>query len=827
MSQASSSHSPLAFARDYQAYRRQAATVPFADTRLLAAARFWLPRHAAIGDPAYESYWREDLPDLCAGAPDLQDLLPAELEEVAAFLEAVSRHLVPAITADTVWEMAACGWMYVGDAPRAWSALSHTPPGQGLGDRAPTVICEDARDLPQLLIDAMAVAHSQETHSSSDSDNRQVTARHALMDWLVRFDAGWQADRDSAVANEALCVLVEYDGSMRPVRGRLRRLRAKIEILGGAEDADQVIFAHQLRAADDSQISGAYAALAALRDLTRRNTQKAEPGTTPTVTAGAAGRSMPLSRFAGSGPPPANKTTGPEARARQPANGSPLRGHFEFLDHGHELYGGDSLGFACLAAAFGDHWSRMLHRERRLVAAAVALSGALEPDGRAAAVSQASLACKVERVFFSPISALAVPGANRAAAEASVEQLRQQHPARRLRIIGIERAADLIADHYIFLPERVCLGEYAVLAAAKYSRNVRVQVPLLAIVGYLLLCLLYPQAWPWADRNPALADFAGSNLVVRNAGRRVLWKQEFNPEIEWRSANAMLGNLDNDRPLEVACLVMPRQQASEMRAGELIVFDDDGTELFRRAPAIPGQYPGDSTIDQEYDFGNLAIVGRDARTRIVTTLLKSNPARTHLMVWNPDGTVAGWYINAGFAGGKGTTIVDTARSLVHAGGLNNRVSAACLFSVFLDSCVGVSPPYEDPELDLHDVKRGNQVQYILFPVTDLCRARGARQNYVHRLVNEGQRLRVHVDEMGEGRATQDSLATIWYYVDEDLRVVSAICDDAFVSMRQRLVALGALPPVDMREYQQALVRDVRYWSDTGWIRLPPESAPLE
>ncbi|HWO56215.1 MAG TPA: hypothetical protein VNN55_01485 [bacterium] len=819
MPQSSSSHSPLAFARDYQAYRQLAMTTPFADARLLAAARFWLPRHAALGDPSYESYWREDLPTLLAVAPDLQDLLPAELEEIAAFLEAVSRHLVPAMTADTVWEMAARGWMYVGEAGRAWAALRRTPYGADMGEEPPTVICDDALELPQGLIDALAIAHSEEPRASVGS----AEARHTLMDWLVRFDARWQADRESAVANEALCALIEYDGLMRPVRGRLRRLRGAIESIAGDNGADQVVFAHQLRGADDTQISGAYAALTALRELTRRSSSKAGPAAAAADSAGGAGRSTP-SRSTRAGQAPLNGTSGPESRVRSSAHGSPLRGHFEFLDHGRELYGGDSLGFACLATAFGDHWSRTLHRERRLISADVALSGALEPDGRAAAISEASLARKVERVFFSPISALALPEANRAAAEALVETLRLQHPARRLRIIGIERAADLIADHYIFLPERVCLGEYAVLAAAKYGRSVKVQAPAFAVLCLILGWLV----WPWLrsviDDHIVNLEQRRNGIVALNRYGRVVWDHVYLPDTLENDCPKVVYDLDRDGKNEAGFYVSTGRESQDQ--ARIDIFNHDGTLRFRLDARILGQYPGDYEGQEVYTPGLLQIVEVQGAPLIITGANGQNPSRFHVKIWSAQGELLGWYVNAGVVSqglardfdGDGTD------DLVFPG-YNIRMRSVALFVLKARGSEGVSPPYQDEQYDMSRVIPGNQMRYMLFPPSDLTLVYGYRiyNSYggIYDVSSVGMRLNTREGGV-PGEDGREMSWQIYYYLDDSLRVNRVDVEDAYKARREMLVREGKLPDVLWPEYFRDLQAAVRGWDGTGWV---PDSLP--
>jgi hypothetical protein len=821
MSASVASPSPLSFARDYQAYRRQAAAIHFVDSRLLAAARFWHGQPAALGHPEFESYWREDLPPLLA-IPDanrLCDLHPEEREEIARFLATIPSSVASASvwSVESVWEAAARGWLHVGEGSRAWAALRRTAFGDGLSETPPAVTCDDARELPQLLIDHLARLNADPpVLGSGETEARAL--RDRAMDWLARFDAQWQAERESAVANEVLCALIEYDGLMRPMRGRLRRLRGAIVSIADDNGADQVVFAHQLRAADDAQISGAYAALTALRELTRRSSSKAGPAAAVAESAGVAGRSTP-SRSTRTGQAPLNGTSGPESRARSSANGSPLRGHFEFLDHGRELYGGDSLGFACLATAFGDHWSRTLHRERRLISADVALSGAIEPDGRAAAVSEASLAFKVERVFFSPISALALPEANRASAEALVETLRQQHPARRLRIIGIERAADVIADNYIFIPERVCLGEYAVRAAAKYGRSLKVQVPALVMLCLILGWLI----WPWlrsvTDDHIVSLKQRHNRVAAINRYGRVVWHHEYPVDSLVTGCPTVAYDLDRDGLNEVGFFIFAGRESPDQARVDF--FNHDGTLRFRLDARIPGQYPGDYERQDVYSQGMLQVVEVQGAPIIITGANAHNPSRYHLKLWSAEGSQLGWYVNAGVVD-KGLVWDfegDGTEELVFPG-YNIRMRSAALLVLKVRGSEGVSPPYQDEQYDLSRVIPGNQLRYLLFPPSDLTLVYGYRiynsPGGIHDVSSAG--LRLNTKEGGvPGEDGREMTWNIYYYLDNSLKVTRVDVEDGFKAWRELLVREGKLPDVLWTAYFRDLQAAVRRWDGNGWV----------
>lgn len=772
----SANFSPLSFTLAYQRYRGEVSRIPFADTRLLAAARFWSANAPALNDRAFSTYWLEDIPPILANSKhaQLEDLEPEELEEIAVFVEqaevvsgnqstppddAIATSTIPTPSLATlIWERASRKWLFLGEASRSLAALAHA--GR-LAVPSPAEVAQldaecsplNAIDIPEFLAASLEMSHPDLSH------------------WLRDFNSAWSGLRDSGVANQASCILVEYDANGRPVRGRVRRLKGKIETLSGGHDSDEVIFHHQVKSPDDPFVGSVYAAIKALSSRNAR----------------------------------------PNAKS---AGGTHYRAQFTFDRDGDETYSGDSVGLAAFAIAFGDEWGHEVHRERRLIGQTVAFTGGVGRNGSVQPASPDSLNLKIARAFHSPVTHVVVPEANRPAAVAEAERLRQIHPRRRLHIIGIDRPSDIITDHNIFLTEKLWPGEFAFRKATGYARSVKVQVPVLMVLGYLLLCLVYPKAWVLFDWNPAKAEFVAERLVVRNNGSQELWGSLLGNEFDLANSFAAMGNLDEDSQLEICCLLTAKGIATGASIEQLIVFDDDGREFFRCSPVILNEYPGDTSLSQRYERGHLSIHSAKGQAYIIAAVVRPYPARAHIKVWDNHGNVLGWYINAGYAT---PLVLDTSRGILHCPGVNNRVSAACVFSIWLDSSYGASPPYTDPVYDLSSVKRGNQLQYIVFPKTDLCDARNAAYNAISGLMQDANDLlRCDVDELGAPRFS-DSAACVNYYVDPRGRVIDARCEDAFHRARDEMVSQGKLAPVDWDEYERDLVRKVMYWSDKGWV----------
>jgi len=776
--------SPLAFTLAYQQYRSEASRIPFADTRLLKAAQFWRANAAVLDNPAYVTYRLEDIPPLLAALnPDqLDDVRPTELEEVAEFVERAGPIVIPSpaetplspdpansvvgipTASAAIWEHAARQWLYVGELSRAVAALERSGHSASIA----------SDELASILADC-------DTHDTTEIPgivaSRVESSHPALARWLRDFDAVWTAQRVSGDANRALCLLVEYDANGSPVRGRLRRLEGKVDALKRDADSDEVTFHHQVKSPDDPFVGTVYAAFDVLRRIDNRRA--------------------------------ATVSTGPR-----------YRGRFTFERDSGETYSGDSIGLSAFAVAYGDQWGREVHRERRLIGQTVTFTGGIGPDGSVQPISPDSLPLKVERAFHSPITHLIVPEANRKAAEAEAGLLRQAHPHRRLHIIGVERPSDIIADHNIFHTEKLWPGEFAIRKAAKYSRSVKVHVPVLVVLGYLLLCLIEPRAWPLFDRNPQYLHLRTDGFDILNADHTRIGSKTFPCECDTVESRWTVGDLDKDSRNEFAYILKAVETSPCSLNAVLFVYDDDNRRLFDRSCVILGEYPGDTSLQKPYRPGYVDFIDLGDSAIVRTGVTISNMARTHMKFWSRTGDQVGWYINQGFGGDPPGRIYSQGRDGLWLAAYNNRMknsagkAGQALFKLRPTGSRGVSPPYlPTPDGDVSKCQRGNQLQYIVFPPTDVVDVSVIPYAGIRGIVPEPDGG-LHV-AIAHGGPPHD--AEVWYYVNREGRVWSLQEDDYFWPVRDSLVAEGKLPQVDHDRYRQSLLESVMYWTDSGWV----------
>jgi len=794
MTSSSNPISPLAFTRAYNTYRAESANIPFADSRLLAGARFWTPFGDSLTDPVLSSFIEEDWPPLLLQDPETaEDLGPTEIEEIARFLDLAASHRrqIPGAPAASgalsrsalFWQAAARKHLYIGEPGRAIDALEHAR----MIDRRAMPPAPRAEDFP---------ADCDPTQMPEDLAGWAEPTYPAAAHWLREIRSRWIAQQETGEINQARCLVVEYDSNGRPVRGRIRDLTGAVEEIKRKDASDEVTVHHQVRAPDDPHFGAIYNALAALRRQVGHRGEPVHP------------RSEPRIRH-------------PEERSDE-GSAFALRGpHFHArltLGPGNtESHTGDSIGLAAFALAYANWWASDIHRERRLIGTAVAFTGGIAHDGKLTPVSTSTLCAKIERAFHSPLTHVVIPESNRRDAEFELTRLREMHPHRRLHLIGAETAGDVITDHNILRTEKVCLGEFAARKAARWGRSVRVQVVVLLALIYLLVCQVYPRAWLFFDREPHHIIGQNRGFDVYNSDSTLLWSVDFGQESILDGIQSEVGDLDGDGHNEV--LVNPKCPPASSLNSHFVLFDHKGNERFRRPNIVLGGHPSDTSLLSPTDPSWARIIYLKGKSLIVTIGNREYPARGHVQVWTPNGDLAGWYVNRGYVGPVASRIAPDGSPQFIIGAINNPMRSAAIFVIPAEGASGVSPPYVELDGAGHRVKLGNQLQYILMPPGEVNHEVGHLYNAMRDIKVHGDgSIRVDVDETLN--VPHPERAFVSFEFDSAFQLIRVGISDTYVATRQRLVEDHRLVDIPPNRLKLEHSMSVRWWGGNAWTRNP-------
>lgn len=748
--------SPLDFARSWEQTCSAVQECPAADLRLLTLAQFWPLLRQRVSDPAYASYFDEfvELYLQACAALRTADFTPDELESLTGVADecAVVRGDARLVELRRALRHRRATLLFqLGDLETALN-LSRELSGSK---------SEFAPD-PEAVSGLYAQDSLAElTRQAEEHD----PALHALLkeildEWLLEHEAG----ADNAVN----CLFVERTTSPATLRGRMRTLQCEIELGRDRRKADEVTFQMQVIAVDDSFVGAVHQSLTAVRTALLRQGVRI-------------------------------------------ADGRRIRAHFRVADAA-EKFTGDSIGLGAALIAYTQILKAAALRHDRTIACDAAVTGVIDAAGNLEPANPATIGVKIERAFYSRVRYVIVPEANLAAARERLRELTERYPRRQLILIGASALTDVIADHNVVRSQKVCIGDFVARRASRLARMTSVQIPLLLLVLFFLMCLLFPKVSPFFHWNPASLQIRDTRIVALNEKGQSVWTHDFGYPMFADSLQYCLGNLDLDPETEV--VYMPRTDNAVPQTGQLFVFDDDGTLLFQRDGWISHVYPTDSVpsgINKKEPRPLPYLARYRGESVIVTVINDIYPARGYIKFWNKTGDLLGWLIFSG------TASLFWAEDHDYDGveefafvGFCNRMGCQTFFEVDPLGLAGVSPPYWNRDIDLRFVPRVESPHWVFLLPSRVMEFSGVRDYQTGGSASHQDSCRFNFQTQ-EGRPMDGP--QVDYQIDCDFRVRQVLFSDSYAKKFRQLVASGDLPPVSRTEWADTVRNLVTYYRD--------------
>ncbi|MEZ5357700.1 MAG: hypothetical protein R3F48_02645 [Candidatus Zixiibacteriota bacterium] len=755
---------PIRFEQQFLRLMTRLRNLTVADIRLTLLASFWPTIRPMLDNRTYDSHIEEYLGafiDQCRG-DNLDDLRIAELEDIHGILASLMPIGERLFCADEIrraiegigieWARKLC---YIGRTESGVRLLERTLNQADEGNSGAISELPDGIDeLDGLrLIDEMR---------SDRTDPASHYIRSILSDWELL--------REGVSHSDAACLFVEKHGDGTITRGRMRLLRAVAEYQQARATSHEVTFEHQIRSPDDPFVGSIYEALLAVRQV----------------------------------------LSGPGFKRNR---GEYIHSHFQIVHSDHQ-FTGDSIGLAAALVTFVQLLSTEVLRHERGIASCAVFTGSIDGDGKISAVNEDSLQFKVERAFCSPAKFMVLPRENLVTAHAYLEKLNREYPRRRLHLIAVERLDEVVADRNVLRSEKVCAGQYVIRKAGSYSRLGRIQIPLMIALLYILVCLVYPKVWIGFDWNPESLNLNETHdkALVYNENGSLLWQLPLDCGPVKDIAYDFF-DLNGDGRKELMFLRTVDEAVPCSTSAQLKVYDPDGNFMWSRQCNLVALYPGDSAADQYYIGARLFTANTALGPIIVTDVAQSYPGRAHIKIWSADGELMGRYVHAGhprayFAWDSDGDGIEELFVIA----INNPFEAMGVFSLPLKGCLGVSPPYEAPGLDLSWVKRGNQLHYVVLPTSDVTQADTIPYNTAVSFgIIGGGGFHVDIIESFSGSSWRS------FCFDSTFRVTRVRLSDNFWTQRKKYVEGGFLPPLERHDYIQMVHESVLYWADSGWV----------
>lgn len=749
--------SPLEFAQEFEKFKSALSRIQTEDAKILLLTDFWPTIKEKTKDHSYQSYLEEFYTfwQLHLNQNSLSDLT---LDELTRIIEALQD-------------------------------LHHYSSGDNLTESINMVLLKLASlyffagDIDNGLKQCCKITGDLELHvPEAISDNLDAyTAFIMVCDYikgrkpgihcsLMQIRNEWDTVRDAYYFDQLFCLFVEKTDGGRSVRGRMRLLKGSVDCFNESATTDEITFDNQIKTPDDPFVGVTYEALKAVRSIFKNLNHKIE-------------------------------------------SSSFYHAHFAIQDS-EQTFTGNSIGFAAGLLAYIQLLRPDNSRVDRFLSAEVACTGGIDKSGQITKVNDGSLEHKVRRAFFSPIKYLVLPKENQLEADKILDGLYQKYPRRKMIIIYLNKFGDAIENHNIIRDEKVCIGEYVTKKAIKYSRAAKIQIPLLLMLLYAMICVIYPKAWIGFDRNPQYVQPTETGFVALNADSVALWEEGFNECGQPHTIYSEVFDINGDEKNEV--LIHPFFQFECECRTMYFCYDWSGKEMYKRSTVILDQYPGD-TLGALHISGKIYVRLVDSIPLIITESSQSNPSRQHIKIWNQNGDSIAWYINAGATELQMIQDFDSDNyeELLFSG-INNRLGCAVLFVLEPNGTYGVSPPYHDDFYDLSNVLPGNQLIYLQFPISDV----GQKRLFQDYNIVAGGRIfenRLGIIDIPIVESDMDSTCNVIYSFNRNLKLESISFTDQFQYLREKLINNKVLSNISDYEYKNTLFNEVKYWKNNQWI----------
>jgi hypothetical protein len=662
------SNSVLKFAKDFERLKSEYQATEAPDLRIMLLLRFWPGLEVYRDNKLFASYFEEYIPLLLdlINHNSLIDLTISELESLRKQLLIIKKYEPTASSAlKQVALSLAAAYFYVGATNKGLAVFDGVGAGLEHANLANNVTDYASEfELFQRLCDKVRQANP------------------GLYNLLFPILIEWESIRESIDHENINCLFVEKDDLDNSHRGRLKQLHGMVEEFGKSAIIDEITFDNIIVKPDDPFVGVAYDALKAVRSMLKSS-----------------GYMKGNSRY--------------------------FHAHYSIIGS-QDSFTGDSIGLSIALITYIQLIKDRDERHNKYLAADTAFTGGITSSGNIVPVNEESLLYKITRVFHSPIKHLVVPAANYDKAAECLESLKSNYPNRKLHIIPVEHFFDLKENHNIIRPEKVCMGEFIAKKAYRYSRMVKIQIPILLLLVYLLLCLVYPKAGFWFDWRIDHIEVSSYHIKAVNRSGNTLWiSNEFEQPLLTQVYNTdaktpdsyWIVDADNDGKDEL--FFIPHHENPVI---DLYFFDNNGKILWGRSTNIKTGV----TKDQYNHFETpvlMPYIEASGKVHVITLLFSSPPARAQLNLFNSKGEhISGPYIHPGALSLSKSIQVDLdndGNREIILGGTNNWQNGAGIVVLDPHNLTGVCPPYNNPYFQKSDYSKGTQLYYVAFPETPL------------------------------------------------------------------------------------------------------------
>lgn len=496
------------------------------------------------------------------------------------------------------------------------------------------------------------------------------------------------------------------------------------------------------------------------------------------------------------------------------------------LDGGGAVHSGESAGLG-MALLYFCEVVRFSGRRRQWSALpACMITGAVDDNGQVLPVDAGSIRAKVAAAFYSDAALFVLPRVHLEEAESALAVLGQQYPGRRLELRGVQSIQEVVADRRVVQSDKRGLLSY--LAHQFWMRKWLVAAVFAGILLGISAMIWretwvdpYPHTWSWDETSYLVLNSDGQELFRLSASRETIGaiqsrSQGFRP--------AVLSDLNGDGFKDLVALAS-RQLLDGDTA--LLHIADGRTHRVRTLDVFDLELPYDRDVSIVHGRMSpwMVIAGdydQNGASEIYVAAIHDFYPTVVMKLDAMSGAIQDVYHHSGVFRAMSALDLDSdGRAEIVLGGTNNAFDQAVIVVVDPERFGGFGPsqgvyqPGPGPT--------GHERLYLRLPRTGVGRMAPPPFPIVNEIrpMLQDSLIQLTIWESMLRRVDETLLnASIYLYLDSDLRGFGMGTTDAYDEIWDRLNTMGLDPPPLDSTFKDAYVTGLERWTPEGWVPHP-------
>ena len=486
------------------------------------------------------------------------------------------------------------------------------------------------------------------------------------------------------------------------------------------------------------------------------------------------------------------------------------------IDQPPSLVVGNSIG---LAMALLGHIGLDTYRKNRplqpMIYDDVAVTGALDSEGKLAGVNNEDIPAKISAAFFGPYKYVVLPKENEKTAQQTIHKLQQKYPNGELDVVTVSDVVELRQQRDIIHLQRRKILERARQLHKKYSSAFSY-----SLAGLFLFFVILGYALIVKNSTPAHAIPHEDRVVIKNKYGFKMWETasfgyQLRPqEIE---SKIKIKDLDGDGQREI--VIGFDKDSPVPNRGDVICFNYSGEILWRYHPGETVHY-GDNVYD---DFFNVSQIftydfdsnGKDEIVAVGNQTFFPN----YIVVLTDSGKMLSKFWHSGNLYDLAAFEVfpqNNVKELV-IGGLNNEYARGIAIVLDPFRSVGASPQ-ESHYYTNQEFSSGNEIYYLRFPSTHYL-SKEHRDKVDHFMVNQQHRLLLKLYPSVYRKENDDFAGPVYYIFNQKMELNFVDLSDEYYHLYEKYYPDKPKLPYNDPDILNHF-RQVEYWDGSNWTTTP-------